>query len=163
MSEFNSSRSGEYVLLYSSALEAPLESSSKASSRFSASLSTSNLTLKRYVSSCYLSADLPCGSRTSRRSPRLPERSSRAADAHSSAPPCADIPPAMSMSQRVGTTYLDAPGATGQQHPRSRAERAAANTTEKAHDKCWTSDNSTAEGEHSDHDRTTLATRQALV
>lgn len=133
LSEFNSSRSGEYVLPHSSTLEAPFESSSKASSRSSASLSTSNLTLKRCVSSCYLSADLPCGSRTSRRSPRLPKRSSRAADARSSATACADGPSAMSMSQRMDTTCLNAPGATGQQHARSSAERAAANTTERAH------------------------------
>lgn len=66
------------------------------------------------------------------------------------------------MSQRVGTIYPGAPGATGRQaRARSLAEHATANTTEEANDRCRTSDDSTAEDEHSDHNRTTPATRQA--
>ena len=66
------------------------------------------------------------------------------------------------MSQRMGTIYPGAPGATGQPaRARSLAEHATANTTEEANDRCRTPDDSTAEDEHSDHNRTTPATRQA--
>ena len=66
------------------------------------------------------------------------------------------------MSQRMGTIYPGAPGATGRQaRARSLAEHATSNTTEEASDRCRTPDNSTAEDEHSDHNRTTPATRQA--
>ena len=62
----------------------------------------------------------------------------------------------------MGTIYPGAPGATGRQaRARSLAEHATANTTEEANDRCRTPDDSTAEDEHSDHNRTTLATRQA--
>lgn len=68
----------------------------------------------------------------------------------------------MSVSQRMGTIYPGAPGATGRQaRARSLAEHATANTTEEANDRCRTPDDSTAEYEHSDHNRTTPATRQA--
>lgn len=71
-------------------------------------------------------------------------------------------PPAMSMSQRMGTIYPGAPGATGRPvRARSLAEHATSNTTEEANDRCRTPDDSTAEDEHSDHNRTTPATRQA--
>ena len=80
----------------------------------------------------------------------------------SSIPACPDNPPAMSMSQRMGTIYPGAPGATGRQaRARSLAEHATANTTEEANDRCRTPDDSTAEDEHSDHNRTNLAPRQA--
>lgn len=66
------------------------------------------------------------------------------------------------MSQRMGTIYPGAPGATGRQaRARSLAEHATSNTTEEANDRCRTPDDSTAEDEHSDHNRTTPATRQA--
>ena len=66
------------------------------------------------------------------------------------------------MSQRMGTIYLGAPGATGRQaRERSLVEHATSNTTEEANDRCRTPDDSTAEDEHSDHNRTTPATRQA--
>ncbi len=66
------------------------------------------------------------------------------------------------MSQRMGTIYPGAPGATGRQAcARSLAEHATANTTEEANDRCRTPDDSTAKDEHSDHNRTTPATRQA--
>ena len=68
----------------------------------------------------------------------------------------------MSLSQRMGTIYPGAPGATGRQaRARSLAEHATPNTTEEANDRCRTPDDSTAEDEHSDHNRTTPATRQA--
>ena len=68
----------------------------------------------------------------------------------------------MSVSQRMGTIYPGAPGATGQQaRARSLAEHATSNTTEEANDRCRTPDDSTAEDEHSDHNRTTPAIRQA--
>ena len=78
---------------------------------------------------------------------------------HSSLP---DAPPAVPTSQRMGTIYPGAPGATGRQaRARSLAEHATSNTTEEANDRCRTPDDSTAEDEHSDHNRTTPATRQA--
>lgn len=62
----------------------------------------------------------------------------------------------------MGTIYPGAPGATGRQaRARSLAEHATSNTTEEANDRCRTPDDSTAEDEHSDHNRTTPATRQA--
>ena len=68
----------------------------------------------------------------------------------------------MSISQRVGTIYPGAPGATGRQaRARSLAEHATANTTEEANDRCRTPDDSTAEDEHSDHNRTNFDPRQA--
>ena len=68
----------------------------------------------------------------------------------------------MSLSQRMGTIYPGAPGATGRQaRARSLAEHATANTTKEANDRCRTPDDSTAEDEHSDQNRTTPATRQA--
>ena len=80
----------------------------------------------------------------------------------SSIPACPDGPPAMSMSQRMGTIYPGAPGATGRQAcARSLAEHATSNRTEEANDRCRTPDDGTAEYEHSDHNRTTPATRQA--
>ena len=83
-------------------------------------------------------------------------------DTRSSAPLRPDGPLEMSMSQRMGTIYPGAPGATGRQaHARSLAEHATSNTTEEANDRCRTPDDSTAEDEHSDHNRTTPATRQA--
>ena len=75
---------------------------------------------------------------------------------------CPNSPPAMSMFQRVGTIYPGAPGATGRQaRARSLAEHATSNTTKEANDRCRTPDDSTAKDEHSDHNRTTPATRQA--
>ena len=66
------------------------------------------------------------------------------------------------MSQRMGTIYPGAPGATGRQaRARSLAEHATSNTTEEASDRCRTPDDSTAEDEHSDHNRTNLASKQA--
>ena len=66
------------------------------------------------------------------------------------------------MFQRMGIIYPGAPGATGRQaRARSLAEHATSNTTEEANDRCRTPDDSTAEDEHSDHNRTTPATRQA--
>lgn len=79
-----------------------------------------------------------------------------------SIPACPDAPPAISMSQRMGTIYPGAPGATGRQsHARSLAEHVISNTTEETNDRCRTTDDSAAEDEHSDHNRTTPATRQA--
>ena len=53
-------------------------------------------------------------------------------------------------------------GATGRQaRARSPAEHATPNTTEEANDRCRTPDDSIAKDEHSDHNRTTPATRQA--
>ena len=70
-------------------------------------------------------------------------------------------PPAVPTSQRMGTIYPRAPGATGRQaRARSLAEHATSNTTEEANDRCRTPDDSTTEDEHSDHNRTTSATRQ---
>ena len=83
-------------------------------------------------------------------------------DTRSSAPLCPDGPPAMSMSQRMGTIYPGAPGATGRQaRTRSLAEHATANTTEEANDRCRTPDDSTAEEKHSNHNRANLDPRQA--
>ena len=66
------------------------------------------------------------------------------------------------MSQRMGTIYLGAPGATGRQaRERSLVEHATSNTTEEANDRCRTPDDSTAEEKHSDHNRTNIAPRQA--
>lgn len=66
------------------------------------------------------------------------------------------------MFQRMGTIYPGVPGATGRQaHARSLAEHAASNTTEEANDRCRTPDDNTAEEKHSNHNRTTPATRQA--
>ena len=68
----------------------------------------------------------------------------------------------MSVSQRMGTIYQGAPGATGRQaRARSLAEHATPNTTEEANDRCRTPDDSTAEEKHSNQNRTTPATRQA--
>lgn len=62
----------------------------------------------------------------------------------------------------MGTIYPGAPGATGRQaRARSLAERATASTTEEANDRCRTPDDSTAEDEHSDHNRTIFDPRQA--
>ena len=62
----------------------------------------------------------------------------------------------------MGTIYPGAPGATGRQvRARSLAEHATANTTEEANDRCRTPNDSTAKDEHSDHNRTTPAIRQA--
>ena len=80
----------------------------------------------------------------------------------SSAPAQPNRQPQQAMSQRMGTIYPGAPGATGRQaRARSLAEHATSNTTEEANDRCRTPDDSTAEDEHSDHNRTTPATRQA--
>ena len=80
----------------------------------------------------------------------------------SSIPACPDNPPATFVSQRMGTIYPGAPGATGRQaRARSLAEHATANTTEEANDRCRTPDDSTAEDEHSDHNRTNFDLRQA--
>mgnify|MGYP006909942377 CR=1 FL=1 len=68
----------------------------------------------------------------------------------------------MSVSQRMGTIYQGAPGATGRQaRARSLAEHATSNTTKEANDRCRTPDDSTAEDEHSDHNRTIFDPRQA--
>lgn len=68
----------------------------------------------------------------------------------------------MSVSQRMGTIYQGAPGATGRQaRARSLAEHATSNMTEEANDRCRTPDDSTAEDEHSDHNRTIFDPRQA--
>ena len=70
--------------------------------------------------------------------------------------------PQQAMPQRMGTIYPGAPGATGRQaRARSLAEHATANTTEEANDRCRTPDDSTAEDEHSDHNRTNFDLRQA--
>ena len=81
---------------------------------------------------------------------------------HSPAPIRPKRQPQQAMSQRMGTIYPGAPGATGRQaRARSLAEHATSNTTEEANDRCRTPDDSTAEDEHSDHNRTTPAIRQA--
>lgn len=68
----------------------------------------------------------------------------------------------MSLFQRMGTIYPGAPGATGRQaRARSLAECATSNTTEEANGRCRTPDDGTAKVEHSEHNRTTPATRQA--
>ena len=68
----------------------------------------------------------------------------------------------MSVSQRMGTIYQGAPGATGRQaRARSLAEHATPNTTKEANDRCRTPDDSTAEEKHSNHNRTNIAPRQA--
>ena len=70
--------------------------------------------------------------------------------------------PCRVVSQRMGTIYPGEPGATGRQaRARSLAEHATSNTTEEANDRCRTPDDSTAEEKHSNHNRTTPATRQA--
>ena len=70
----------------------------------------------------------------------------------------------MSMYQRMGTSYPVAAGIMCRQAcARSRAEHTTTNTTEEANDRCRTPDDSTAEDEHSNHNRTTLATRQVPV
>ena len=80
----------------------------------------------------------------------------------SSAPAQPNHQPQQAMSQRMGTIYPGAPGATGRKTcARSLAEHATSNTTEEANDRCRTPDDSTAEDEHSDHNRTTPAPRQA--
>ena len=80
----------------------------------------------------------------------------------SSAPAQPNHQPQQAMSQRMGTIYPGAPGATGRKTcAGSLAEHATSNTTEEANDRCRTPDDSTAEDEHSDHNRTTPATRQA--
>ena len=80
----------------------------------------------------------------------------------SSAPAQPNHQPQQAMSQRMGTIYPGAPGATGRKTcARSLAEHATSNTTEEANDRCRTPDDSTAEDEHSVHNRTTPATRQA--
>lgn len=62
----------------------------------------------------------------------------------------------------MGTIYPGAPGATGwQARARSLAEHATSNMTEEANDRCRTPNDSTAEDEHSDHNRTNLTPRQA--
>lgn len=62
----------------------------------------------------------------------------------------------------MGTIYPGAPGATGRKAcTRSLAEHATSNTTEEANDRCRATEDSAAEDEHSDHNRTTPATRQA--
>ena len=79
----------------------------------------------------------------------------------SSAPAQPNRQPQQAMSQRMGTIYPGAPGATGRQaRARSLAEHATSNTTEEANDRCRTPDDSTAEDEHSDHNRT-IPARQA--
>lgn len=68
------------------------------------------------------------------------------------------------MSQRMGTIYPGAPGATGRQaRARSLAEHATPNTTKEANDRCRTPDDSTAKEKHSNHNRTNIAPRQALA
>ena len=80
----------------------------------------------------------------------------------SSAPAQPNHQPQQAMSQRMGTIYPGAPGATGRKTcARSLAEHATSNTTEEANDRCRTPDDSTAEEKHSDRNRTTPATRQA--
>ena len=80
----------------------------------------------------------------------------------SSAPAQPNRQPQQAMSQRMGTIYPGAPGATGRQaRARSLAEHATSNTTEEANDRCRTPDDSTAEDEHSDHNRTIFDPRQA--
>ena len=61
----------------------------------------------------------------------------------------------------MGAIYSGAPGATGREaRARSLAEHATSNTTEEANDRCRTPDDSTAEDEHSDHNRTIFDPRQ---
>ena len=61
----------------------------------------------------------------------------------------------------MGAIYPGAPGATGREaRARSFAEHATSNTTEEASDRCRTPDDSTAEDEHSDHNRTIFDPRQ---
>ena len=80
----------------------------------------------------------------------------------SSAPAQPNHQPQQAMSQRMGTIYPGAPGATGRKTcARSLAEHATSNTTEEANDRCRTPDDSTAEEKHSNHNRTTPVTRQA--
>ena len=62
----------------------------------------------------------------------------------------------------MGAIYPGAPGATGRQaRARSLTEHATPNTTEETNDKCRIPDDSTAEDEHSDHNRTIFDPRQA--
>ena len=80
----------------------------------------------------------------------------------SSAPAQPNRQPQQAMSQRMGTIYPGAPGATGRQaRARSLAEHATSNMTEEASDRCRTPDDSTAENKHSNHNRTNLASKQA--
>ena len=61
-----------------------------------------------------------------------------------------------------GSISLGAPGATGRQvRERSLAEHAAANTAEEANGRCRTLNDSTAKDDHSDHNRTNIAPREA--
>ena len=70
--------------------------------------------------------------------------------------------PSQAISQRMGTIYPGATGATGRQaRTRSLAEHATSNTTEEANDRYRTPDDSTAEDKHSDHNRTNPVPRQA--
>ena len=93
---------------------------------------------------------------------RVKRGADRAIVVRSSVPVCPDAPPAVPTSQWVGTIYSGASGATGRQaRARSLAKHATSNTTEEANDRCQTPDESTAEDKHSDHNRTTPATRQA--
>lgn len=70
--------------------------------------------------------------------------------------------PGQAVSQRMGTIYLGALGATDRQAlERSLAEHATSNTKEETNDRCRTPDDSTAEDEHSDHNRTSFDPRQA--
>lgn len=83
-------------------------------------------------------------------------------EARLAAPACPDAPPAISMSQRIGTIYPSAPGETGRQaRARLLAEHATASTAKEANDRCRTPDDSTAEDKHSNHNRTNLTPRQA--
>ena len=75
------------------------------------------------------------------------------------------LPRKPSRNVRVPTDGYHLPGCTWgnglKACARSLAEHATANTTEEANDRCRTPDDSTAEEKHSDHNRTTPATRQA--
>lgn len=62
----------------------------------------------------------------------------------------------------MDTIYPGASGATDRQAlERSLAEHATSNTTEETNDRCRTPDDSTAEDEHSDYNRTNFDPRQA--
>lgn len=62
----------------------------------------------------------------------------------------------------MDTIYPGASGATGRQAlERSLAEHATSNTKEETNDRCRTPDDSTAEDEHSDYNRTNFDPRQA--
>lgn len=99
--------------------------------------------------------------KATQRPPSLTERPC-AYPRRSSAPAQPNHQPQQAMSQRMGTIYPGAPGATGRQaRARSLAEHATSNTTEEANDRCRTPDDSTAEEKHSNHNRTNIAPRQA--